>query len=257
MTTTMTMQTNARCAAITARGGARGSAFVSGARRSQLKEAASGGCTRRGAAAGARSRRRAREDSGVVTVVADVKKAWKSSRSMTLTIRDEDEAHSFATYISDGERIVNVTFPDEKRREKLDDTTWKVQLLPFQFLQWRATVVCTLKLENCADGLHLTTEDLDIQGLPDEFGVNGRVWLTMDGALKPARTSTKAGRKVLGKLTVNLSAEINDMVAMVPGLDDAVNLINDTVIANLQGAINASIASDYTKWKVVQQKALV
>ena len=26
-----------------------------------------------------------------------------------------------------------------------------------------------------------------------------------------------AGRKVLGKLTVNLSADVNDMVAMVPG----------------------------------------
>lgn len=136
-----------------------------------------------------------------MVVVADVKKAWKSSRSMTLTIRDEDDTHSFASYISDGERIVNVTFPDVDRRTKLDPTTWKVQLLPFTFLQWRATVFCTLKLVHNADGLHLTAEDLDIQGLPDELGVNGRVWLTMDGALKPARTATKAGRKVLGKLT--------------------------------------------------------
>ena len=38
----------------------------------------------------------------------------------------------------------------------------------------------------------------------------------------------------LGKLTVNLKADVNDVVAMVPGLDEAVNLINDTVIANLQ-----------------------
>ena len=29
--------------------------------------------------------------------------------------------------------------------------------------------------------------------------MNGKVWLTMDGALKPARTSNKAGRKVLGR----------------------------------------------------------
>ena len=194
-----------------------------------------------------------------MTVVADVKKAWKSSKSMTLVIKDEDDAHTFADYISDGERIINVTFPDENRREKLNDTTWKVQLLPFEFMQWRATVFCTLKLESKKDGLHLSAEDLTITGLPDEFGVNGKVWLSMDGALKPARTTTKAGRKVLGKLTVNLSADVNDMVAMFPGLDDAVNLINDTVIANLQGAINASIAKDYSKWKetVQQKKALV
>ena len=76
--------------------------------------------------------------------------------------------------------------------------------------------------------------------------------LSMDGALKPARTANAAGRKVLGKLTVNLSAEVNEMVAMVPGFDDAVNLINDTVIANLQGSINATIAGDYAKWKAKQ-----
>lgn len=251
------MMQKASSPAVTAGGGARGSAFVSGARRSQLKAAASGDRMRRGVAVGAHSWRKARDYGGVVTVVADVKKAWKSSRSMTLTIKDEDDAHSFATYISDGERIVNVTFPDDKRREKLDDITWKVQLLPFEFFQWRAVVFCTLKLENKADGLHLSAEDLNIQGLPDDLGVNGKVWLTMDGALKPAKTSTKAGRKVLGKLTVNLSAEVNEIVAMVPGLDDAVNLINDTVIANLQGAINTSIAGDYTKWKAVQRKAHV
>jgi small nuclear ribonucleoprotein (snRNP)-like protein len=72
----------------------------------------------------------------------------------------------------------------------------------------------------------------------------------MDGALKPARTGGKAGRKVLGKLTVNLSADVNEMIAILPGFDDAVNLINDTVIANLQGSINATVADDYAKWRV-------
>jgi hypothetical protein len=51
---------------------------------------------------------------------------------------------------------------------------------------------------------------------------------------------------------VNLSADVNDAVAMFPALDDAVNLINDTVISNLQGSINATIAKDYAKWKVAQ-----
>jgi len=97
--------------------------------------------------------------------------------------------------------------------------------------------------------LRLSSTDLRIQGLPDEFGVNGKVWLAMDGALKPARTRTSGGRKVLGKLTVNLTADVNEMVALVPGLDDAVNLINDTVIANLQGSINDTIAGDYAKWR--------
>ena len=46
-----------------------------------------------------------------------------------------------------------------------------------------------------------------------------------------------------------LTADVNEMVALVPGLDDAVNLINDTVIANLQGSINDTIAGDYAKWR--------
>jgi|TARA_B110000977_G_scaffold201820_1_gene298970 hypothetical protein len=169
---------------------------------------------------------------------------------MTLTIKDEDEVHDFSTYISDGERIIDVTFPDTNRREKIDETTWKVQLLPFEFMQWKATVFTTLRLEASNGELRLSSTDLTIEGLPKELGVEGKVWLSMDGALKPARTGTKQGRKVLGKLTVNLSAEVNEMVAILPGFDDAVNLINDTVIANLQGSINATVADDYTKWRV-------
>ena len=130
---------------------------------------------------------------------------------MTLTIADEDEPPAdFSAYISDGERIVNVTFPDESRRTKLDDTTWQVQLLPFQFMQYRATVVTTLTLEPVGGELRLSSTDLRIQGLPDEFGVNGKVWLAMDGALKPARTRTSGGRTVLGKLTVNLAFGVSE-----------------------------------------------
>ena len=219
----------------TARSSARRSSFLSGASRVRAVRAS--------------DTVRPRASRASLEIRADVKKAWRSSRSMTLTIKDEDETHDFSTYISDGERIINVTFPDASRRTKIDDTTWQVQLLPFQFMQWRATVVTTLTLEPRGGELRLSSTDLDIQGLPDELGVKGKVWLSMDGALKPARTANAAGRKVLGKLTVNLSAEVNEMVAMVPGFDDAVNLINDTVIANLQGSINATIAGDYAKWK--------
>ena len=195
------------------------------------------------------SSRRARVSPHITT--CDVKKAWRSSRSMTLTIKDEDSVFDFVSYISDGERIIDVTFPDRSRREKIDDTTWRVQLLPFTFMQWKATVFTTLRLEPIDGSLRLSSTDLTIEGLPKELGVQGKVWLSMDGALKPARgAGTRGGRKVLGKLTVNLSADVNEMVAMLPGFDDAVNLINDTVIANLQGSINATVADDYAKWRV-------
>ena len=232
------MTTTARCAAATS-ASARRSAFLGG---------------RTLVAASARPAPPARSSRGApVRVVSDVRKDWKSSKSMTLTISDEDATHTFESYISDGERIISVTFPDQARRRKLSDTTWEVQLLPFSFMQWRATVFCTLRLEPVSGELRLSAEDLRIDGLPPELGVDGKVWLTMDGALKPARTAPAGRRKVLGKITVNLAADVNDAVAMFPGLDDAVNLINDTVISNLQGSINATIAKDYAKWKVAQR----
>ena len=57
------------------------------------------------------------------------------------------------------------------------------------------------------DGLHLSAQDLTIEGLPKELGVNGKVFIAMDGALKPSRTGGgAAGRKVLGKIAVKLTA---------------------------------------------------
>ena len=50
-----------------------------------------------------------------------------------MTLQDEHERHTFESYLSDGERVIGVTFPDGRRREKLDETTWRVRLLPFEY----------------------------------------------------------------------------------------------------------------------------
>ena len=39
-----------------------------------------------------------------------------------MTLQDEHERHTFESYLSDGERVIGVTFPDGRRREKLDET---------------------------------------------------------------------------------------------------------------------------------------
>ena len=153
------MTTTARCAAATS-ASARRSAFLGG---------------RTLVAASARPAPPARSSRGApVRVVSDVRKDWKSSKSMTLTISDEDATHTFESYISDGERIICVTFPDQARRRKLSDTTWEVQLLPFSFMQWRATVFCTLRLEPVSGELRLSAEDLRIDGLPPSSASTAR-----------------------------------------------------------------------------------
>ena len=65
--------------------------------------------------------------------VASVSRSWTSRTSVSVPLRDldpsEDNSRSFSEYISDGSRILAVTFPDETRRERMTDTTWKVQVL--------------------------------------------------------------------------------------------------------------------------------
>ena len=73
--------------------------------------------------------------------IASVSRSWTSRTSVSVPLRDhldpnnEDtnyyskKSSSFSEYISDGSRILAVTFPDETRREQMTDTTWKVQVL--------------------------------------------------------------------------------------------------------------------------------
>ena len=70
------------------------------------------------------------------SIIASVSRSWTSRTSVSVPLRDLDPKNednssksSFSEYISDGSRILAVTFPDETRREQMTDTTWKVQVL--------------------------------------------------------------------------------------------------------------------------------
>ena len=56
-------------------------------------------------------------------------------------------------------------------------------------------------------------------------------------------------RAVRGDVVMTLDASVNDFVALVPGLDDVVNAINDAVLANLQGAIEKNLIAEYERWR--------
>jgi|TARA_B110000003_G_scaffold196902_1_gene195548 hypothetical protein len=185
---------------------------------------------------------------------ADVRRSWQSQKSLRMTLQDEHERHTFESYLSDGERVIGVTFPDGRRREKLDETTWRVRLLPFEFLGQRVTVYATLTLTPLEEGLTIGAKELEFVGLPKEMDLQGKVKLTMEGALRPPR----GDKTVNGDVTLTLDAAVNDFVAMTPGLDFVVNGINDTVLANLQGSIEDNLLADYARWwKQCQRLAAV
>ena len=83
-----------------------------------------------------RRRRRRHHKIDRNSIIASVSRSWTSRTSVSVPLRDLDPKNednssksSFSEYISDGSRILAVTFPDETRREQMTDTTWKVQVL--------------------------------------------------------------------------------------------------------------------------------
>ena len=209
-------------------------------------------------------------------IYGDVSRSWTSRKSLRMPLKDwkkdENEAKSFASYVSDGSRILSVTFPDENRRTRIDENTWKVELLPFDFLGNKVVVRTTIALiPNRTDkSISINAKKLEFEGMPKEFNLDETVTLKMEGKLGEERSFRKRRRNVSdeeeeehgeddknddmkravrGDVVMTLDASVNDFVALVPGLDDVVNAINDAVLANLQGAIEKNLIAEYERWR--------
>ena len=215
-------------------------------------------------------------------IYGDVSRSWTSRKSLRMPLKDwkkdENEAKSFASYVSDGSRILSVTFPDEHRRTRIDENTWKVELLPFDFLGNKVVVRTTIALiPNRTDkSISINAKKLEFEGMPKEFNLDETVTLKMEGKLGEERSFRKRRRNdsdeevggdeeeeehgeddknddmkraVRGDVVMTLDASVNDFVALVPGLDDVVNAINDAVLANLQGAIEKNLIAEYERWR--------
>ena len=209
-------------------------------------------------------------------------RSWTSRKSLRMPLKDwkkdENEAKSFASYVSDGSRILSVTFPDEHRRTRIDENTWKVELLPFDFLGNKVVVRTTIALipYGTDKSISINAKKLEFEGMPKEFNLDETVTLKMEGKLGEERSFRKRRRNdsdeevggdeeeeehgeddknddmkraVRGDVVMTLDASVNDFVALVPGLDDVVNAINDAVLANLQGAIEKNLIAEYERWR--------
>ena len=238
------------------------------------------GCCRCFSTSAKSRRRHVRRPTG--KIYGDVSRSWTSRKSLRMPLKDwkkdETEAKSFASYVSDGSRILSVTFPDENRRTRIDENTWKVELLPFDFLGNKVVVRTTIALiPNRTDkSISINAKKLEFEGMPKEFNLDETVTLKMEGKLGEERSFRKRRRNdsdeevggdeeeeeheeddknddmkraVRGDVVMTLDASVNDFVALVPGLDDVVNAINDAVLANLQGAIEKNLIAEYERWR--------
>ena len=227
-----------------------------------------------------RSRHLRRSTGKINEIYGDVSRSWTSRKSLRMPLKDwkneENDAKSFASYVSDGSRILSVTFPDEKRRTRIDENTWKVELLPFDFLGNKVVVRTTIALiPNRKDkSISINAKKLEFEGIPKEFNLDETVTLKMEGKLGEERSFRRRRRNdsdeevggdeeeeyeedekddmkraARGDVVMTLDASVNDFVALVPGLDDVVNAINDAVLANLQGAIEKNLIAEYERWR--------
>ena len=136
----------------------------------------------------------------------------------------------------------------------------------------RATIALTPNREQKT--ISISAEKLEFDGMPKEFNLDETVSLTMEGTLGEERTpetspppaggfdgSARGDAKkeksmrgikstARGDVVMTLDASVNDFVALVPGLDDIVNAINDAVLANLRGAVEKNLIAEYERWRV-------
>ena len=158
-------------------------------------------------------------------------------------LAEEHHAHTFESYISDGERIMGVTFPDGRRREKLNGTTWRVRLLPFDFLGRSVVAKATLTLEK--GGIDDRGEGITIRGITKEMDLEDKVTLTMEGALRPPERGDGAGARRRG---AHVDAAVNGFLSDESGVGFRRERINDRVLENLQGSIEDNLLADYARW---------
>ena len=136
----------------------------------------------------------------------------------------------------------------------------------------RATIALTPNREQKT--ISISAEKLEFDGMPKEFNLDETVRLTMEGTLGEERTTLtpkvethlepalesggvddgSAARRIIkstarGDVVMTLDASVNDFVALVPGLDDIVNAINDAVLANLRGAVETNLIAEYERWR--------
>ena len=149
------------------------------------------------------------------------------------------------------------------------------------FVGNRVTVQATIALTPNREQktISISAEKLEFDGMPKEFNLDETVSLTMEGTLGEERTpfetppaggfdgsaargdaekeekSMRGGgikykSTARGDVVMTLDASVNDFVALVPGLDDIVNAINDAVLANLRGAVEKNLIAEYERWRV-------
>ncbi|CAN6302149.1 unnamed protein product [Urochloa humidicola] len=173
----------------------------------------------------------------------------------------ETQGASIDEYLQNSPRIVGAVFPDQRKRRKLNDEEWSVQLLPIQFLFLSASPVIVMRFARKSGGkeyppnvpVHATSlllmevTDYKLNGL-DSNAMPSHLVLTVRGLMYPQRE----GRKSLkGHVEMTVGFNLPPVLAMVP--ESIIRGVGETVLRQMAEQMkqdfDTGLAADFKKYR--------
>lgn len=173
----------------------------------------------------------------------------------------ETPGASIDEYLKNRTRIVGAVFPDQRKRTKLSDEEWRVQLLPIQFLFLSASPVIVMRFVSKSNGkgyppnvpVHATSlllmevTDYRLNGL-DSNAMPSQLALTVRGTLYPQREGKKS---LKGHVEMSVGFDLPPVLALVP--EGIIRGVGETVLRQLaeqmKQDIDTGLAADFKKYR--------
>ncbi|CAD6209754.1 unnamed protein product [Miscanthus lutarioriparius] len=175
----------------------------------------------------------------------------------------ETQGASIDEYLQNSPRIVGAVFPDQRKRRKINDEEWSVQLLPIQFLFLSASPVIVMRFVSKSGGkeyppnvpVHATSlllmevTDYKLNGL-DSNAMPSHLVLTVRGLMYPQRQ--REGRKSLkGHVEMTVGFDLPPVLALVP--ESIIRGVGETVLRQMAEQMkqdfDTGLAADFKKYR--------
>ncbi|WVZ55628.1 hypothetical protein U9M48_006266 [Paspalum notatum var. saurae] len=172
----------------------------------------------------------------------------------------ETQGASIDEYLQNSPRIVGAVFPDQRKRRKLNDEEWSVQLLPIQFLFLSASPVIVMRFVRKSGGkeyppnvpVHATSlllmevTDYKLTGL-DSSSMPSHLALTVRGLMYPQREGRKSLR---GHVEMTVGFNLPPVLALVP--ESIIRGVGETVLRQMAEQMkqdfDTGLAADFKKY---------
>ncbi|XP_037419671.1 uncharacterized protein LOC119284628 [Triticum dicoccoides] len=173
----------------------------------------------------------------------------------------ETPGASIDEYLMNRPRIVGAVFPDERKRTKLNDEEWSVQLVPIQFMFLSACPVIAVRFVSRSGGegypphvpVHATSlllmevTDYKLKGLQRD-AMPPHLALTVRGSLYP---QPEGRRSLRGHVEMSVGFNLPPVLALVP--EPIIRGVGDTVLRQLAEQMkhdfDTGLAADFKKYR--------